>query len=329
MKRIAVIFVVMIFVTSVFCGFDFKEMRINIKLDNNNKKSYVTLKSPPSRGVSQYSNLQNSRNYRMFYKDRAVVLTYHNINNEPQGEITIKPERFESDLKMLRDKGFNIISLRDMLNAMAGLTVMPDNAIVITFDDGLKSFYSSAYPLLLKYNMPAVNFLITSRNETYNMFNSDDGPLSPNEITEMYKSGIIDFQSHTNDSHEYVIINSNLKKGPKLVHRIYDVETKSLESTEDYEKRVSQDLTKSSETIYKYTGKYPDVLCFPFGIYNDRIIELARNCGYKYFVTTLQGCNRANSENVKIYRIRAGDEKLDTNKLFNSILDITDPKTAH
>jgi poly-beta-1,6-N-acetyl-D-glucosamine N-deacetylase PgaB len=329
MKRIVVFFVVMIFVTSVFCAFDFKENRINIKFDSNNENSYVTHKSPSSRGVSLYSNLQNSRNYRMFYKDKAIVLTYHNINNVSLGDISIKPERFESDLKMLRDRGFNVISLRDMLNAMAGLTVMPDNAVVITFDDGLKSFYTSAYPLLLKYNMPAVNFLITSRNETYNMFNTQDDPLSPNEITEMYRSGIIDFQSHTNDSHEYVMINSDLKKGPKLIHRIYNVETKSLESVEDYEKRVSQDLMKSSEIIYKYTGKYPDTLCFPFGIYNDRIIELAKNCGYKYFVTTLQGCNRANSDNVKIYRIRAGDEKLDTNKLFNSILDIAEPKTAH
>ena len=329
MKKIAVFFAVMIIVVNITCSFNYKPKSLNNTLVSNIKKVGITHKETSSRGVKLNTSLQNFRSNRVFYRGKAVVLTYHNISSLSLGEITIKPERFENDLKMLRDKGFNVISLKKMIGAMEGKESMPDNAIVITFDDGIKSFYSLAYPLLLKYSMPATNFIITSRNETYNMFHNEDGPLSPYEITDMYGSGLIDIQSHSNDSHEYVIINSKLKKGPKLINRIYDVETRSLESIEDYEKRVTVDLMKSSEIIYKYTGMPSDVLCFPFGSYNEKIIEIAKNCGFKYFVTTIQGCNRENSDKEKIFRIRAGDEKLDTDKLFNSIIDTADSKRAH
>jgi biofilm PGA synthesis lipoprotein PgaB len=296
------------------------------------KKNQFPLKSSqsPARGMTSRRMRLNQAAFGspIYYSGKTVVLTYHNISETSKGDITITPERFESDLKMLKDNGFNVIGMRQMLEAMDGKGIMPDNAVVISFDDGIGSFYKYAFPLLKKYNLPAVNFLITSRNETYSSFAEGDRPLSPQEISEMYLSGLIDIQSHTNQSHEYVYINSELKKGAKLTHRMYDKETGTMESEEEYEARVADDLTKSRNIIYKYTRNYPDTLCFPFGLYNDKVIEIAKKCGYNYFVTTLMGTNKENSESNKILRIRSGDEKLSTDKLFNNIMEITVNKKA-
>jgi peptidoglycan/xylan/chitin deacetylase (PgdA/CDA1 family) len=334
MKKTAIVFTTMLFLILVSCAFNVKTgltkkdnikavgiKNISLRMDSNRKQ----FKPKPSRSYRKTRVLNNEN---VIYSNKAVVLTYHHISNLPYSDITIKPERFESDLKMLVEKGFNVISLREMLNAIDGKAIMPNNAVVITFDDGLESFYKYAYPLLKKYNMTATNFVITTRNESYKPSTNDTNPLSPAEISEMYSSGLIDIQSHSNDSHELVYINSELKKGSKLANRIYDNVTKTMESPDEYDKRVLADLAKSRELIYKYTNQYSDVLCFPFGVFNQHLIELAKQSGFKYFVTTEQGTNKEGSNRNMILRIRSGDKKLDTEKLYNSILNITNRKKA-
>lgn len=258
---------------------------------------------------------------KIYYSGKAVVLTYHHISKKPFSGITITPERFEKDLKMLKDNKFNVISMRQLLNAMEGKQKLPDNAVVISFDDGIESFYKHAYPLLKKYKMQAVNFVITFRTENYRPSDSELNPLSPDEIREMYKSGLIDIQSHSHNGHDYVNINEKLKKGGKLAFRIYSPEAKSYESEEEYRKRVLDDLVKSREVIYKYIGSYPDMLCFPFGHYNKRLREIAKESGFKYFITTQYGYNSYNSKSKTIYRIRSGDSNLNSEKLFNNIVE--------
>lgn len=255
------------------------------------------------------------------YSKKAVVLTYHHISNNPFSGITITPERFEEDLKMLRDNNFNVISLREMINAMEGNAELPRNAVAITFDDGIESFYNYAYPLLKKYNMPALEFIITSRNESYHPSASELNPLSPEEIKEMYGSGLVDIQSHTNNSHDYVYINAKLKKGAMLTSKIYNTETNTLESDEEYISRITADLKTSREVIYKYTGVYPDMLSFPFGSYNRSVREVGRAVGFNYFITTEPGYNKENSKLKVIYRIRSGDAVLTSSKLLKNIID--------
>lgn len=255
------------------------------------------------------------------YSQKAVVLTYHHISNNPFSGITITPERFEEDLKMLKENNFNVISLRDMLNAMEGKFKLPQNAVVITFDDGIESFYRYAYPLLKKYNIPAVQFIITARNESYSPSDRELNPLSPEEISEMFSSGLVDIQSHTHNSHDYVYINSDFKKAPKLTFKIYNTDTNTKETDEEYLARITMDLQASREIIYKYTGVYPDMLCFPYGSYNKKVIDVARSQGYNYFITTEPGCNQENSKKSIIYRIRSGDAELSSNKLLEKIIE--------
>ncbi|MCT4595008.1 MAG: polysaccharide deacetylase family protein [Anaeromicrobium sp.] len=259
-------------------------------------------------------------NNSIYYRDKAVVLIYHNISNRINNCLSISPNKFESHLKELKNKKFNIIKLRQLLDAMAGKSKLPPNAVVITFDDGIKSFYSYAYPILKKYNMPAVNFIITSTTESIKSSSNKIQFLTPPEIKEMYKSGLVDIQSHTHDNHNLVYIDPYLNKKGSLAHRIYD-EIKGYESEENYIKRIRYDLKKSREIIYKYIGEYPDVLSFPFGHFNNRVINISESCGFKYFITINEGVNQENSNSKIVLRI--GHTFLNADKLIQKIIKVT------
>lgn len=276
---------------------------------------------PPSHNIPQHSEDKPNDKEEYYYTGKAVVLTYHHISTKPVSSITITPKRFEADIKMLKDSGFNVIPFKDMIRAVNGETALPPNAAVITFDDGYESFYKYAYPILKKYNVPAECYVITFWVQNYKPTGNELNSLGPDEIKEMYKSGLIDIQSHSFNGHDYVVRDPEGKTGGKLAYKIYDANTAKYESEENYKKRVLNDLVKSRDMIHEYTGSYPDTFCFPFGHYNSKLIEAGKQAGFKYFVTTAYGNNKANSKSIIIKRIRSGDAKLTTDKLKQNIID--------
>lgn len=87
--------------------------------------------------------------YSFFIRNRVTILNYHDINGE----------NFERHARYLI-KNFNIISLSECISWLKG-EKKTNNNLVITFDDGYKSFYREIFPMLKKYNIPATVFLAT------------------------------------------------------------------------------------------------------------------------------------------------------------------------
>ena len=130
--------------------------------------------------------------YNKTRKNFVLCLMYHSIDSEKnKGGIFV--DEFEEHIKWIKDKKtFKMEELK-------GLDyTLPPNSILITFDDGYKNNYTLAFPILKKYNIKATIFLNTKfieKDETY---------LNWDEIREMYKSGLIDFQLHTH-SHQLTV----------------------------------------------------------------------------------------------------------------------------
>jgi biofilm PGA synthesis lipoprotein PgaB len=270
----------------------------------------------------------NESQSKIYYTGRAVVLTYHHFSLNPASPITVKPERFEGDLKMLKENNFNVISLKDMIKAMEGNGKLPPNAVVITIDDGYESVYKYAYPLLRKYNMPATTFVITSWIEGDIEPNKEYGAMNEGQVREMYKSGLMDIQSHSNKGHDYIVRNEKGDLGGMLAFQKYDKKTKAYETEENFRTRVVEDLKISIPLIEKYTDTKPDAFCFPFGHYNSRLVELSKEAGFKYFITTGYGYNKEGSKSIMIKRIRSGDTKLTPEKLKTNIIECGKGKPA-
>ena len=117
------------------------------------------------------------------------VLLYHRIG-DTEGHLTISPEKFESDLIRLRELGYETISLDIFRKFLIDSnTEMPQNPIMISFDDGYLDNFMNAYPLLRKYGMTAAFYIITS------MVGAEDR-LAVGHIREMAANGM-SIGSHT------------------------------------------------------------------------------------------------------------------------------------
>lgn len=79
------------------------------------------------------------------------ILAYHTINDRAN---------FVEQLKYI-ETYYSVISLEDLILFFVNEQKLPKNPLLITFDDGDLSVYSNAFPLLDKYKLPAVLFVIT------------------------------------------------------------------------------------------------------------------------------------------------------------------------
>ncbi len=211
------------------------------------------------------------------------ILMYHNINdNYDIGNKSneMSSVEFEDQLKALKRSGYNTITFNEYIDYRNGINTLPDNPIIITFDDGYLNNYTTAFPLLKKYDMKATIFIITGR------VNLNDSVVYPHfsweQAKEMENSGYIDIESHTNYHN--------------MLNRISD-------SSLVYE------LRKSRYLIKKHLGKDVSILAYPYGFYNENVIEHAAKAGYTAAVIISQedfpGVNRENENIYKLKRITA------------------------
>ncbi len=173
-------------------------------------------------------------------KPKAVpVLMYHSVARKRPGWIwshLITPvEVFERQMRLLKIKGWNTVTLSELHSHMKDNAPLPDNPVVLTFDDGYLDNRVYAWPILKKYGHRAVIWMSTdfidpseSPRPTLEdvwagrLAESDlhgDGFLSAAEMREMEDSGAIEIQSHLKTHTWYF-------QGPEIVdyHRPAGVE---------------------------------------------------------------------------------------------------------
>jgi peptidoglycan/xylan/chitin deacetylase (PgdA/CDA1 family) len=102
-------------------------------------------------------------------RERLTVLAYHRIIDYQRPDfadylpvVSATPAMFEQQMAFVRDH-FHVISLDDLHRALTAGAPLPDNPLLITFDDGYLDNYTNAYPILKRFGFPAVIFLATSR----------------------------------------------------------------------------------------------------------------------------------------------------------------------
>ena len=93
------------------------------------------------------------------------VLMYHNLAEDyPKGAegANITPKLFEEHMQGILDRGYTPVFVADYYNSVQRGETLPENPIIITFDDGYLSNYEIAYPILKRLNIPATIFIVTS-----------------------------------------------------------------------------------------------------------------------------------------------------------------------
>ncbi|MEO6051263.1 MAG: polysaccharide deacetylase family protein, partial [Pyrinomonadaceae bacterium] len=88
------------------------------------------------------------------------ILTYHSID-ESGSVISTAPDVFRQQMKFLKEANWNVVSLSELACLFLNKTPLKSQTAVLTFDDGFRNFYTTAFPILEEYNFKATVFLVT------------------------------------------------------------------------------------------------------------------------------------------------------------------------
>ena len=90
---------------------------------------------------------------------RLRVLMYHKVNDLPENPLSVPVGRFDEQMAQLRDLGYTVVALDDVLAYYADGAELPRRPVLITFDDGYRDNLEHAAPVLERYGYPAVLFV--------------------------------------------------------------------------------------------------------------------------------------------------------------------------
>jgi peptidoglycan/xylan/chitin deacetylase (PgdA/CDA1 family) len=194
-------------------------------------------------------------------KVNIPILCYHNLNPTTAGYMNMKPEKFEAQMKWLKENGFTFIPLKTAVEYLQGKPVtLPEKPVVLTADDGWQSVYTYMYPVIKKYNIPTTLFIYP---ET---ISNGKHAMTWAELKELQATGLFDIQGHTY-SH------------PNFKHEKRDM------SPPHFEKFVTNELANSKKILDDKLNIHVTLLAWPFGIYNDYLEQQAENAGYQMAFT--------------------------------------------
>lgn len=198
------------------------------------------------------------------YPDRyqvVPVLCYHRFGDNIKNKLVLPGSDFEKQMKYLKENGYRVIPLSHLEEFLDGKRDLPKRSVVITVDDGYKSFYTVAFPILIKYGFPATLFIYTD------YIGTGPGSLSWAELREMEKTGLIDTQNHTRT-------HANLPK----IHSMGN-------------KAVMSEILGPSDLISRKLEHEAAYLAYPYGNTNPSIIQLSKEAGLRVALTVTRGSN--------------------------------------
>ena len=94
----------------------------------------------------------------------APILLYHHVENEVStSRYTVSIPDFRSQMAALDEMGFTAITISQFLEALLDGSDLPQNPVVITFDDGFESVYQNAFPIMKDFGYPGVFYIVANR----------------------------------------------------------------------------------------------------------------------------------------------------------------------
>jgi peptidoglycan/xylan/chitin deacetylase (PgdA/CDA1 family) len=208
---------------------------------------------------------------------QTIIFCYHRLVDKvryPGTEIT--PAAFEAQMKMLKDRGITVISMQDLLAWKRGEKNIPPRCAVITFDDGWKSQYEVAWPILKKFGYPVTMFIYTEGVRGGSLGGGE--AITWEQLGDMRDNGV-DIQAHTathqdlREGHNIMLASTGGKR------------TRTKLTGPQYEQWVRNEVVGCKELLEQRLGIKVNCFAVPFGSYNEHVKELARNAGYEAMFT--------------------------------------------
>jgi peptidoglycan/xylan/chitin deacetylase (PgdA/CDA1 family) len=209
-----------------------------------------------------------------------VAVTYHDVTPVRSADpYALTTETFTGQMQYLRDRGYTPVSLALLERVRRGEVAMPERAVLLTFDDGLKSFESQALPVLERYGYPVVLSVVGVWADGRNIPTEYRGKVMDwNELRRVAHSPRVEIISHTDNLHHGVRVNREGNEAPAVIARAY-VENGLIEREEKFRARIREDLLHAQRRFTAELGRPVLGIAWPFGEYDEVTQEEARRQG--------------------------------------------------
>lgn len=181
-------------------------------------------------------------------QDGAVILMYHRFAENEYPSTNIRLEQLDAHIATLKDGGFNVVPLQEIIDAFEAGESLPDRTVAITIDDAVRSIYEHAWPRFRDAGFPFTIFvsteLIDQNNSNY---------MTWDQLRELRNAGVT-FGNHT-VSHDHM---------PEL-----DPDTARRE-IEVAQQRLAAELDVR-----------PDLFAFPYGEASREIMDIVAALGFR------------------------------------------------
>ncbi|MBT4519720.1 MAG: polysaccharide deacetylase family protein [Halieaceae bacterium] len=206
------------------------------------------------------------------------ILCYHQFTQDRKSDnqLELTASAFEEQIRYLLANQFRILSFTELETILLRSQPIPSNAVIITIDDGYRSIYDVAWPILKQYQVKATLFVYTD-------FIGASSALTWQQMREMADSGLVDIQSH-GKSH------ASLSRLPQD------------KTTADYRARVETEISGSNAVFKQRMGSVPVFMSYPYGNTSDIAAALVRDRGYRLAATVTRGDNTTYSDPFLLHR---------------------------
>lgn len=197
---------------------------------------------------------------------RVTVLGYHDFSNSKKATQMLLPTaKFRKQMEALRELGLTVISMDDFLAWKRGEKQISDKSVLITIDDGWKSVYTDAYPVLKEFGYPFTLFLYT------NYIDGGGSALTTAMIKEMQQHGCT-VGSHS-VSHPYPAA----------------VKAERAKGADAFAAYLKKELGESRKILRSKFGGNVTTYAYPGGFFTGEMLPIATESGYECLFTVLPG----------------------------------------
>ena len=213
----------------------------------------------------------------------VIILMYHQVseNTSLWGKSVIPMAVLKEDFEYIKNNGFNVVKIKDVIAFCNGEKDLPQKALVIAFDDGQRSFLTKVVPLLEEYNFPAVINIVGALTDLYTENGETDDRyayLNWNDIKTLAENPLVEIGHHSYNFHSL-----GYRRG---MGKIYG------ESNSAYLEIMKADIETLNKKLLSNIGEVPYIFAYPYGIKNDTLSELIKNEGFSVTLSCRESVNK-------------------------------------
>jgi len=203
------------------------------------------------------------------------VLCYHRFAPRCDSALCMPEEAFRAQLEHLQANGYRSVRLEELADFLEYKRGLPRKAVVITIDDGYRSTYEIAFPLLQRYGFTATLFIYTD------FVGSSSLAMTWDQIREMQAAGF-EIGSHS------------------LSHA--DLTLRQSEEDEAaFRRRISAEVVRSKDVLDRELRQATRFFAYPYSRHDALVLGLV-GAHYRLGLTVEKGANPFFADPLRLKR---------------------------